>query len=132
MRKDARESVYKLIFEYTFTKTINEKTKILLMQSTNLTDQDKAYIETTVNGITEKFDELTAKIMTYATGYSSPERLNKADYTALVLGAYELLYGDNIPVGVAISEAINLSGEFGGEKSVSFVNGILSSINKNR
>ena len=132
MRKDAREAVYKLIFEYTYTKEINERTKILLTQSTNINEQDKEYIESTLSGIIENYDALTAKVMEYATGYSSPERLNRADFCALIVGTYELLYGKDIPVGVAISEALNLSGEFGGEKSVGFVNGILASINKNR
>ena len=68
--------------------------------------------------------------MKYAVGYATPDRLNRADYTALLYGAYELLFASDIPKGVAISEAINLSEEYGGEKSVSFVNGILSSINK--
>lgn len=132
MRKNARDAVYKLVFEYTFTKEINERTKLLLLQSTNINEQDEEYIEKTIKGIVEKFDILTSKIMEYAKGYSSSERLNRADYTALILGSYELLYGVDIPVGVAISEAINLSQEYGGEKSVGFVNGILSSINKNR
>lgn len=132
MRKNAREVVYKLIFEYTYTKEINERTKLLFLQSSNINDQDKEYIESTLCGIIENYDLLTAKIMEYATGYASPERLNRADFCALIVGAYELLFGKDIPVGVAISEALNLSGEFGGEKSVGFVNGILASINKNK
>lgn len=131
MRKNARDSVYKLIFEYTYSKTINEHTKLLLLVASNITDNDKEYIEKTVEGITANFDSLTEVIMKYAKGYTTPERLNRADYTALLYGAYELLYTD-IPVGVAISEAINLSQEYGGEKSVSFVNGILSGIEKDK
>lgn len=132
MRKDARDAVYKLVFEYTFSKVINEHTKLLLLAAGNLTDEDKQYIENTLNGIVEHFDSLTSKVMEYAKGYSSPERLNRADYTALLYGAYELLYAPDIPVGVAISESINLSQQFGGEKSVGFVNGILSGINKDK
>lgn len=132
MRKDARDAVYKLVFEYTFSKEINEYTKLLLLAAGNLTDDDKKYAEATLSGIVDHFDDLTAKVMEYAKGYSSPERLNRADYTALLYGAYELLYAPEIPVGVVISEAINLSQQFGGEKSVGFVNGILSGINKDK
>lgn len=131
MRKNARDSVYKLIFEYTYSRTINEHTKLLLLVASNITDNDKEYIEKTIEGITSNFDSLTETIMKYAKGYSTPERLNRADYTALLYGAYELLYTD-IPVGVAISEAINFSQEYGGEKSVSFVNGVLSGIEKDK
>ncbi len=132
MRKDARDAVYKLVFEYTFSKVVNEHTKLLLLAGINLTEEDKQYVESTLNGIIEHFDILTDKVMEYAKGYSSPERLNRADYTALLYGAYELLYAPEIPVGVVISEAINLSQQFGGEKSVGFVNGILSGINKDK
>lgn len=132
MRKNAREAVYKLVFEYTFTKKINEYTKLLFLQATNINELDKEYINSTLDGIVAHFDEISDCIMRYATGYAAPERLNRADYTALIYGTYELLYKDDIPVGVAISEALNLSQEFGGEKSVGFVNGILSVINKNK
>lgn len=130
MRKNARNAVYLLLFEYTFEKKINERTKSLLYANATMTDEDKAYSDKTLEGIVSHMDELTDVIMKYAVGYASPDRLNRADYTALLYGAYELLFASDIPKGVAISEAINLSEEYGGEKSVSFVNGILSSINK--
>lgn len=131
MRKNARDAVYKLVFEYTYSKKINEHTKLLLLVASNISDEDKEYIEKTIDGITANFDSITDTVMKYAKGYATPDRLNRADYAALLYGAYELLYTD-IPVGVAISEAINLSQEYGGEKSVGFVNGILSGINKDR
>lgn len=132
MRKNARNAVYLLLFEYTFEKEVNEHTKALLYANATINDDDKAYSDKTLDGIISHMDELTSTIMKYAVGYATPDRLNRADYTALLYGAYELLFAPDIPRGVAISEAINLSEEYGGEKSVSFVNGILSSINKDK
>lgn len=130
MRRDARESAYKLIFEYIFTKKLNERTMQMFL-SVQDSDDDREYLEKVVNGVVSSFDQLTKKIMEHATDYTSPDRLNRADYSALLLGAFELLEGE-IPVAVAINEAVNLSKEFGGAKSSGFVNGVLASINRSR
>ncbi|MBQ7653302.1 MAG: transcription antitermination protein NusB [Clostridia bacterium] len=130
MRREARESVYKLVFEYSFNKVLNEKTEEMLCNSANLTDADVEYIGKTVRGIVEKYDELTADVMNAVVGYSTVERLDKAVYVALVYGAFELKYAPDVPKGVAISEAINLAKEFGGESTTGFVNGTLAALNK--
>ena len=46
----------------------------------------------------------------------------------LRLAVYEMLYQDEIPVKVAINEAVELSKRYGGEDAPSFVNGILGKI----
>ena len=48
MRKNARDAVYKLVFEYTYSKKINEHTKLLLLVASNISDEDKKYIEKTI------------------------------------------------------------------------------------
>ena len=50
------------------------------------------------------------------------------DLTALRLAFYEMKFDEEIPVGVAINEAVELAKLFGGEDSGSFVNGILGKI----
>jgi N utilization substance protein B len=130
MRKDAREAVYKLLFEYTFTGVLNEKNEEMFCNVAKITEQDVDYIRSTSRGVIEKFDELSALVMSFVKGYSSPDRLNKAIYVALILGAYELKYSKDVPPAVAINEAVNLAKEFGGDESSSFVNGTLSAINK--
>ena len=46
----------------------------------------------------------------------------------LRLGVYEMLYDDDIPVGVAINEAVELAKSFGENESASFINGILGKL----
>jgi N utilization substance protein B len=48
----------------------------------------------------------------------------------MIITAYELLYMPDIPEKVALSEGVDISKLYGGEKSAGFVNGVLSSINK--
>ena len=129
-RKNARETLYKLVFEYLFTKEINEQTEGMLLLDASLTEDDKDYIRKCYNGIAEHFDDLTARITKYTTGYASADRLVKGDLTAMLISAYELEFFEEIPASVSISEAVELVKQFSTSKSSGFVNGVLASINK--
>lgn len=48
----------------------------------------------------------------------------KRDLTILRLAVYEMKFDEDVPVGVAINEAVELSKRFGGDESASFINGI--------
>ncbi len=129
-RKNARETLYKLVFEYLFTKEINEQTEGMLLLDASLSEDDKDYIRKCYNGIAEHFDDLTARITKYTTGYASADRLVKGDLTAMLISAYELEFCEEIPASVSISEAVELVKQFSTSKSSGFVNGVLASINK--
>ena len=62
-----------------------------------------------------------------AKGWSI-SRIGKVELTILRLAIYEMLYDDDIPVGVAIDEAVELSKRFGQDTSGPFVNGILATL----
>jgi len=47
------------------------------------------------------------------------------DRNILRIGAYELLWSQDVPAAVAISEAVALAGELSTDGSASFVNGLL-------
>ena len=129
-RKNARETLYKLVFEYLFTKEINEQTEGMLLLDASLSEDDKEYIRKCYQGISAHFDELTASIAKYTTAYSSVDRLVKGDLTAMLISAYELTYCPEIPASVSISEAVELVKQFSTSKSSGFVNGVLASIHK--
>lgn len=129
-RKNAREVLYKLVFEYTFSRTINDRTREMLLLDATLTDDDKEYVTLAYEGIAENYDALCALILKYTTGYATVERLVKADLVAMLISAYELSYMRVIPSGVSISEAIELVKQYSTSKSSGFVNGVLGNINK--
>lgn len=54
----------------------------------------------------------------------------KVDRNILRLAVFELFYCLDIPMKVAINEAIDLGKKFGSEKSGSFINGILDSVSE--
>lgn len=83
------------------------------------------YAAELVRGVQEhraQIDELIA-----ANSESWPlQRMPLVDRNILRIGAYELLYADDVPDGVAISEAVQLAGDLSTEESSAFVNGLLA------
>lgn len=82
------------------------------------------YTVTLVQGVAEEQDRLDELISTYARGWTL-DRMPRVDVMALRLGAWELLSNDDIPDGVAVSEAVALVREMSTDESPTFVNGLL-------
>lgn len=80
-----------------------------------------------LQGITDKKDFLDQRISRASDNWAI-DRMPAVDRSILRLAAYEMLYLDEIPVSVAINEAVNLAKRFGGDDSPRFVNGILGKI----
>jgi transcription antitermination protein NusB len=72
----------------------------------------------------ERIDEL---LSTYAVGWTL-ERMPAIDRNLLRIGVYEILYRDDVPDAVAISEAVSLARELSTDDSPAFVNGLLARI----
>ncbi len=79
---------------------------------------------TLVEGVVEHWTDLNDAITTYAHGWTL-DRMPAVDRAILRLGAYELLYADDVPEPVAISEAVALAKELSTDESPKFVNGVL-------
>lgn len=60
------------------------------------------------------------------------ERLSRIDRSVLRLSAGELLFRDDVPPKVAINEGIRLAGQYGGDDSSRFVNGVLDAVYRRR
>lgn len=71
--------------------------------------------------------EIDKKIQASASRFSL-DTIAKTDLAILRLSIYELLIEKEHPYKVVIDEAIELAKEFGGEKSFSFINGVLGNI----
>ncbi len=92
----------------------------------NKTDEDEAYIKTKSEDIVSKIEEIDALINKSVDGWKTT-RMAKVDLTLMRLALYEIKY-ENIPVGVAINEAVSLADEFGTDNSAGFVNGALAKL----
>lgn len=106
-----------------------EQISLYLEEIESLPEKIRTELEGKFQGIVEHLAELDAIVEAKSRGWELP-RLAKADITVLRLAIYEMLYDEEVPTGVAINEAVELSNQYGTDKSASFVNGVLSTIAK--
>lgn len=89
--------------------------------------QISAYAEEIVRGVRDHDEEIREFIETYARDWSF-DRMPAVDRAVLRLGAWELLYNDEVPDAVAISEAVGLARVLSTNDSPKFVNGLLDKL----
>lgn len=85
------------------------------------------YTSALVHGVAEHQERIDELLSTYAQGWTLG-RMPAVDRNVLRLGVYELLYVEDVPDGVAVSEAMNLVRDLSTDESPGFVNGLLGSI----
>ncbi len=90
-----------------------------------------AYTATLVRGVVEHRVRIDELLSSYSEGWAL-ERMPAVDRNVLRLGVWELLYADDVPDAVAVSEAMALVTELSTDESPQFVNGILGSIVRDR
>ena len=84
------------------------------------------YIDTVVAGVANREEELNAQISKFSIGWDIT-RISKLARCILQLAIFEILYVEDIPTGVAVSEAVRIAKKYDGDDTGSFVNGILGS-----
>jgi N utilization substance protein B len=130
-RRELREHIFELLFriEFNSSEEMPEQMQLFFDGLDELGEQDQSYMEEKYRRIVEKLPELDRRIEETAKSWRI-SRMGKVDLTILRLAVYEMEFDDDVPVGVAINEAVELSKKFGGDDSPAFVNGILGKIGK--
>ncbi len=89
----------------------------------------REYTERLVEGTLENLSKIDPTIERYADNWEM-DRMACVDRNILRLAAFEMLFIDEIPLKVAINEAVELAKRYGESDSSKFVNGILDRIAK--
>ena len=84
------------------------------------------YIDNVVTGVSNRADDLNAEIQKYSIGWDV-SRISRLARSIMQLAIYEILYVEDVPTGVAVSEAVRLAKKYDGDDTGAFVNGILGS-----
>jgi len=82
-----------------------------------------------VEGVVSMQSTIDEFLETYAQGWTL-ERMPSVDRIILRIGAWELLYNDEVPDGVAVSEAVALAKTMSTDESPAFINGLLGRLQK--
>jgi len=128
-RREMREHIFKLLFlnEFNGTEEMPQQIQLYFDGLEYLNPVEQAYMENKYAKITERLEELDSILNEKSAGWKT-KRMSKVDLNILRLAVYEMKYDEDVPVKVAINEAIEISKSFGGEDSASFVNGVLGKI----
>ena len=120
-RREARERALELLYE-SYAKGLSVSAVL-----EGLVLPPDPYALRLVEGVESRGEELDALITKFARGWTL-ERMPVLDRTVLRLAVYELLAGDDPPVGVVISEAVELAKRYSTDDSGRFVNGVLGTV----
>ena len=137
-RANARELAVHLIYGRAFTGEepeevvairLNKEYYSKLAQENQVYEErpsraQMAYIDTVVAGVANRTDALNEYIQKYSIGWDI-SRISKLARTILQLAIFEILYVEDVPTGVAISEAVRMAKMYDGDDTGAFVNGIL-------
>ncbi|MDV3223236.1 transcription antitermination factor NusB [Intrasporangium sp.] len=87
------------------------------------------YTAQVVRGVVARWQDINAALTDYSQGWTL-DRMPAVDRAILRIGAWEVLFNDEIPDAVAISEAVALATELSTDESPSFVNGLLARLSE--
>lgn len=128
-RTEAREHIFKMVFglEFNTADEMPQQLEMYFDQLEEAKEKDREYIQKKAQAVAEHIEEIDRLINEHTTGWKTT-RMNKVDLTILRLAVYEMKWDDDVPVSVAINEAVELAKRFGGDESPSFINGVLARI----
>ena len=93
---------------------------------------DRAYIDEVLSGVEAHESELDESIKEHSTGDWSLSRVPHVDLSILRLAAYEMFHREDVPVSVAISDAVELANKYSEPKSSRYINGVLGAIGRDK
>ena len=122
-RSKARKRALDVLYESAQRDTnVLETLKLRLEQSDPPVPE---YAVELVEGIVANWVRIDELLATYAEDWTL-DRMPPVDLAALRIGTYELLWRDDVPDAVAVSEAVALVGDLSTDDSPGFVNGLLA------
>ena len=122
-----RELVLLLLYSHDFSQGEEEDCLNLVMQELKVSKKYLLEAQNLRRAIEAKKEVIDEEIRQNATSYEF-DRIPGIERNILRLGAYELLFFQEIPGKVAIAEAIRLSRKFASPESATFVNAVLDAI----
>ena len=130
----ARTKARKRAVDAVFAADLRKQNPVELLKTTEQETADRqnqgeqfGYAAEIVNGIVDNYESIDDAIET-ASHQWKIERMPALDRAILRVAIWELLYNDQVPDAVAISEAVELAKEYSTEDSSGFINGVLNQI----
>ena len=127
-RRELREQIFLLLFRIEFNDVSDMPKQVAMFledDETKRSEKDNAYITTKYDKIMEKVADIDKQLDEKTENWDI-KRMGKVELTVLRLALYEMQYDDDVPVSVAINEAVDLAKKFGQDSAGAFVNAVLA------
>ena len=142
-RANARELAVHLIYGRDFTGEEPQQvvtTRLNKEYYATLSDENEVYserpikaqvnyLDIVVSGVANRQEDLNGLIQQYSIGWDI-KRISRLTRCVMQLAMFEILYLDDVPTGVAISEAVRIAKKYDGDDTGAFVNGILGAFSR--
>ena len=140
-RREIRETVFKILFclEFNDISENREEAELELehaslydeddnkMDAVAMTEEEKAYVIDRVEAVVAHITEIDETISGISQGWKLG-RIGKAELAILRLAVYEIKFDEDIPVKVAINEAVELAKTYCDVEAKSFINALLAKL----
>ena len=122
-RREAREKSLQALYQIDIANANAEEAMESVLDGAP-TDN---YFKKLVMGITENREQIDGMIRDNLENWTL-ERLANIDRNLLRIAVYEMVHSEDVPVSVAMNEAIEIAKKFGDDQPSSFVNAVLSKV----
>ncbi len=126
-RRQAREGAVKLIYQMEINEDFTQEALDIYFSNFEFDKEEKDYIIDSVNTIVGNMSKIDDLISNHSQGWNI-NRIAKVDLAILRIAIYEALYRHDIPVQVAINEAIENSKKYSNPDAYKYINGVLGGI----
>ncbi len=128
-RREIREHVFLMLFRKDFHEAgeLEEQMELYMAALEKPSLEEYAYLTARYHSVMEHMEEIDQVLSQAASGWKL-NRMGKVDLTILRLAVFEMRFDDEIPVKVAINEAVEMAKIFGGDESPGFINGVLAKL----
>ena len=128
-RREIREHIFLMLFRKDFHEAseLDEQMEMYIASLEKPSIEEYAYLTTRFHSVVEHLEEIDQILSEASSGWKL-NRMSKVDLSILRLAVYEMKFDEDIPVKVAINEAVELAKIFGGDESSGFINGVLAKL----
>lgn len=127
----ARSKARKRALDVLYASEMRNRSTVDAMEDQAEAGPVNDYTTTLVEGVTEHRARLDEVISAYAHGWTL-DRMPAVDRNVLRMATFEVLYVEDVPNPVAVSEALHLVRDLSTDESPAFVNGVLGNIVRDR
>ncbi len=124
-RRESREQAFALLFEKLFNDAPVAELAASAMEARDTATTGFAL--QIAEGAEANLAAIDDTIVAHSHNWRA-NRISRVARSVMRLAVYEMLYDEDIPVSVAINEAVELAKKYGGDEDASFINGVLGSI----